>query len=66
MIGVADCDRDPQERAVEGWLRDNTPNEMLAVSLRRDGFLDENVSKQLVKRTTTQRARTSRHVRARC
>ena len=40
-IGVAECERNGQERAVEGWLRDNTPKKVLAVSLRRDGFLDE-------------------------
>lgn len=43
-LGVTDCERDDQQRAVDRWLTRNTPNKVLAFSLRRAGFLAENVS----------------------
>lgn len=46
-LGVAGCGRDVQERAVKQWLADNEPNKLLALSLREDGFLAENVSNNL-------------------
>ena len=54
-LGVAECPRADQELAVKDWLAGNEPHQVLALSLRKDGFLAENVSKQLVKRTTTDR-----------
>ena len=46
-LGVAGCGRDDQARAVKQWLADNEPNNLLALSLREDGFLDANVSNNL-------------------
>jgi len=46
-LGVFDCERDVQQRAVGGWLRRNEPNQVLAISLRKAGFLGENVSNNL-------------------
>jgi len=46
-LGVAACSRSEQERAVAGWLAHNRPHKVLALSLRKDGFLDENVSNNL-------------------
>jgi len=46
-LGVADRRRDEQEVAVKEWLAHNRPHQVLAVSLRRDGFLAENVSNNL-------------------
>lgn len=43
-LGVADCTRDEQEVAVKEWLAHNRPHQVLALSLRKDGFLAENVS----------------------
>jgi len=43
-LGVAGAPRDEQERAVKGWLAHNEPHQVLALSLREDGFLAENVS----------------------
>ncbi len=55
-LGVTGCSRDEQLMVVKGWLADHEPNHepnrVLAHSLREDGLLAENVSKQLVKRTT--------------
>jgi hypothetical protein len=39
-LGVADRPRDEQQRAVDAWLVANRPNQILALSLRDDGFLD--------------------------
>lgn len=52
-LGVAERSRSDQERAVKAWLAGNEPHQVLALSLRKDGFLAENVSNKLVKRTTT-------------
>jgi len=46
-LGVAGCSRDKQELAVKEWLAHNTPHQVLAMSLRKDGFLAENVSNNL-------------------
>ena len=46
-LGVAGCSRAEQERAVTGWLVHNPPNQILALSLREDGFIDENLSNNL-------------------
>jgi len=46
-LGVAESSRADQERAVKGWLAGNEPHQVLALSLRKDGFLDENVSNNL-------------------
>lgn len=51
-LGVADGRRADQEQAVNSWLRGNTPNKVLALSLRMDGFLVGNVSNKL-RRTGT-------------
>lgn len=34
-LGVFDCERDVQQRAVSGWLQRNEPNQVLAISLPR-------------------------------
>ena len=54
-LGVSACARSEQERSVKEWLADNRPHQVLAISLRKARFADENV-KQVVKRTTTDRA----------
>lgn len=46
-LGVTDCPRSEQQRAVDDWLASNRPNQILALSLRDDGFVDENVSNNL-------------------
>ncbi len=46
-LGVAESSRSDQERAVKGWLAGNEPHQVLALSLRKDGFLAENVSNNL-------------------
>ncbi len=43
-LGVADHPRGEQELAVKAWLVTNEPHQVLALSLRADGFLDANVS----------------------
>ena len=46
-LDVADCPRDKQQRAVDTWLASNRPHQILALSLREDGLLTENVSNNL-------------------
>ncbi len=46
-LGVAACSRADQERAVNSWLSHNRPHKVLALSLRKDGFVLENVSNNL-------------------
>lgn len=46
-LGVAACSRSEQEQAVAGWLARNRPHKVLALSLRKDGFLNANVSNTL-------------------
>ena len=46
-LGVTDCPRSKQQRAVDDWLASNRPNQILALSLRDDGFVDKNVSNNL-------------------
>lgn len=46
-LGVASGGRGEQELAVKEWLAHNRPHQVLALSLRKDGFLDENVSNNL-------------------
>ena len=46
-LGVAGHPRGEQELAVKAWLRTNEPHQVLTLSLRADGFLDENVSNNL-------------------
>ncbi len=46
-LGVADSPRAEQECAVQTWLANNRPHQVLAISLREDGFLGENVSNNL-------------------
>ena len=46
-LDVADATRSEQEGAVRAWLADNTPNQVLALSLQKDGFLDEKLSNNL-------------------
>lgn len=46
-LGVAESSRGDQERAVKGWLAGNEPHQVLALSLRKDGFLAENASNNL-------------------
>jgi len=46
-LGVADHPRGEQELAVKAWLVTNKPHQVLALSLRADGFLDANVSNNL-------------------
>lgn len=46
-LRVYECERDVQQRAVDGWLARNEPNKVLAFSLRKAGFLDESVSNNL-------------------
>ena len=50
-LGVVDSGRGEQEGAVSAWLRANAPHQVLAASLRLDGFLGEgetaNVSNNL-------------------
>lgn len=46
-LGVAEGSRADQELAVRGWLAGNEPYQVLALSLRKDGFLAENVSNNL-------------------
>ena len=46
-LGVAECPRADQELAVKDWLAGNEPHQVLALSLRKDGFLAENVSNNL-------------------
>jgi len=38
-LGVADVPREDQERVVREWLVDNEPHQLLALSLRHDGFM---------------------------
>lgn len=37
-LGVADLPRAEQESAVRSWLETNQPHQVLALSLRKDGF----------------------------
>jgi len=37
-LGVIEKPRHEQEAAVSGWLASNTPNKLLEISLRRNGF----------------------------
>lgn len=46
-LGIAECGRRDQQRAVDEWLDRNKPNKVLAISLRKAGFLGENVSNNL-------------------
>jgi len=46
-LGVAGHPRGEQELAVKAWLATNEPHQVLALSLRADGFLDGNVSNNL-------------------
>lgn len=46
-LGVASHPRGEQELAVKAWLVANEPHQLLALSLRADGFLDENLSNNL-------------------
>ncbi len=46
-LGVVSCARAEQERVVKEWLSDHEPNRVLALSLRKDGFLPGNVSNNL-------------------
>lgn len=46
-LGVVDRSRDDQEVAVKEWLAHNRPNRILALSLCKDGFIDENSSNNL-------------------
>lgn len=46
-LGVTGHPRGEQELAVKVWLVTNEPHQVLALSLRADGFLDENVSNNL-------------------
>ena len=38
-LGVADRPRVEQERVVREWLVANEPHQLLAISLRQDGFI---------------------------
>jgi hypothetical protein len=61
-LGVAGHPRGEQQVAVKAWLVTNEPHQVLALSLRADGFLDENVSNNLSneqRRTGTGRRRTT-------
>jgi hypothetical protein len=46
-LRVTDCPRAEQQGAVDHWLAFNRPNQILALSLREDRFLEENVSNGL-------------------
>jgi len=46
-LGVTDRPRHEQEVAVKEWLAHNRPHQVLAISLRKDGFLAEDVSNNL-------------------
>jgi hypothetical protein len=46
-LHVTDRPRADQERAVRDWLGDHEPGQVLALSLRQDGFAVQNVSNKL-------------------
>ena len=46
-LHVRDASRGDQEHSVRAWLAGNEPNQVLALSLRKDGFLAENSSNNL-------------------
>ena len=46
-LGVTERPRDEQEVAVKEWLAHHRPHQVLAISLRKDGFLAENLSNNL-------------------
>jgi len=46
-LHVTDRPRADQERAVRDWLGEHEPGQVLALSLRQDGFVPKNLSNKL-------------------